>query len=49
MEDEAQDHLRKLKVYKCVVPNDMHPQNPRKLADEMCKPLLVRFEWLVKA
>lgn len=42
-------HLRKLKVHRPVVPNDMHPQIPRKLADEMSKPPYVRFEWLGRA
>lgn len=45
VENQVQGHLRKLKVHISVAPHDMHPQIPRKLADEMPKPPFVRFEW----
>ncbi|PKU35771.1 rna-directed dna polymerase from mobile element hypothetical protein [Limosa lapponica baueri] len=48
-EDQVQDYLRNLKVCKSVGPNEIHPRDPRELADEVAKPLSIIFENLCQS
>jgi len=43
-EDQVQDHLRKLKVYKSMGHDEVHPWVMRELADEIAKLLSMTFE-----
>jgi len=43
-EDWVRDHLRNLKVHKSMEPDEVHPQVPQGLADEIAKPLSIVFE-----
>ncbi|KFW69579.1 hypothetical protein AS28_00945, partial [Pygoscelis adeliae] len=43
-EHQVQDHLRYLKVYNFMAPDEMHPQVLKELADEVAKPLSIVFE-----
>jgi len=43
-EDRIQDHLRNLKVYKSMVPDEVHPQVLKEMADEVAKPLSIILE-----
>ncbi|GAB0206955.1 mitochondrial enolase superfamily member 1 [Grus japonensis] len=42
-EDQVQEYLRNLKVHKSMGPEEMHPQVPRELVDEVAKPLAIIF------
>jgi len=42
--DHIQDHLRNLKVHRSMGPDEMNPQVPREMADEVAKPLSAVFE-----
>ena len=43
-EDQAQDHLKNLKVHKSMGPDEIHPWALRELADEVAKQLSNIFE-----
>ncbi|PKU42232.1 reverse hypothetical protein [Limosa lapponica baueri] len=43
-EDQVRDHLRNLKVHKCMGPNEIHLWVLRELVDEVAKPLSIIFE-----
>ncbi|PKU32375.1 rna-directed dna polymerase from mobile element jockey-like [Limosa lapponica baueri] len=38
-EDQVRDHLRNLKVHKCMATDKIHPQVVQELVDEVAKPL----------
>lgn len=43
-EDQAQDHLKHLKVHKSIGPDEIDPQLLRELADKVAKPLSIVLE-----
>lgn len=43
-EDQAQDHLKDVKVSKSMGPDKIDPQVPRELADKVAKPLSIVLE-----
>ncbi|KFV62283.1 hypothetical protein N307_08005, partial [Dryobates pubescens] len=43
-EDQVCDHLMKLKVFKSMGPNGIHPQVLRELADEVARLLFITFQ-----
>jgi len=43
-EDQVRDHLMNLKVHKSMGPDEVHPQVPRELVNEVAKPVSIMFE-----